>query len=781
MKIKSFILKISLIIFFSFSIIIFQNNVFAKKAEIIYPLKQISKLNCRFIEFSKLWDECKKEIPILKTKNYTKYIKQNWWYNEYTRLYTVLWWASYKYGWDVWNGWHIWVDIATAKWTPVYAIADWEVIKAQTDSILWTYISIKHKINWKIIISNYAHLSDSNVIIWNNIIVWQKIWEVWSTWNSTWNHLHFQIDLDTSFHPFYYNYKKCPFSYYRISEEWLCINELSNNTLDPLLFLETSWAILNQISIKVVESKNTENINDLSIFDKIVYYWYNKSDIKKVQEVFKNLWLYTWVISWLYKDIEKFILAFQISKWIIKNENSRWAWWFWPKTSYYAKKSYLSYLDNKVQFSKITKTKIKTKKISRKNILTRAQIEKREIDSFLRRYKIKLKFNTPWSNIKLNTSETIELQILNKIWKPFLGNTPWKISFIIDEKIVNIFPKRIFNFADWKRNIKIFWKKEGVTKLYIKIWKVTIKTIDINIYSPNRKIYLQGWKIYWKNKVILWEENKGVVLFKDKNNSSLIKIPFEWIYKIKASGNNLICIKKWNYEYIKKIYKTKKCTRSEYKNELLFKYEDTVWWLLIYNQKILNKNSSIKITNNYNSKNISELKMFVYNPKWLDKNYIYIDEIIDLLWKWVLNWINKWYFLQDRVLTKKHILDWIENMLFLMKKSKNALDKQLEIERRLIVLWVERKYKDRNHILSRKDLLNIVYWFLIFDNNEKDWYNNYIDILKDKETSFKIKSIFDKNITWKDRFGKKYFRPTKETTRWEWAFLLYEILKNFNK
>ena len=103
--------------------------------KIVYPLQEVSKLDCRFENFSDLSSNCKQKLPILKTKDYKKYSEKNGGYNDYTRYYTVLWWASYKYGWDVWNGWHQWTDIATAEWTPVYSMADWKVITAE--SAIW--------------------------------------------------------------------------------------------------------------------------------------------------------------------------------------------------------------------------------------------------------------------------------------------------------------------------------------------------------------------------------------------------------------------------------------------------------------------------------------------------------------------------------------------------------------------------------------------------------------------------------------------------------------------
>jgi len=48
-----------------------------------------------------------------------------------------------------------------------------------------------------------------------------------------------QIDLETRSSPAYYNYNTCPYSYYKITEEGVCFDELQRITVDPLLFLET--------------------------------------------------------------------------------------------------------------------------------------------------------------------------------------------------------------------------------------------------------------------------------------------------------------------------------------------------------------------------------------------------------------------------------------------------------------------------------------------------------------------------------------------------------------
>ena len=214
-------------------------------SKIVFPLFEISELSCRFKDFSTLSNDCKIIIPTLISKYHQKYLTKNKGYNDITRIYTILWWASYWKWWDTWKWGHLGLDIATSKWTPVYAIADGEVIIAKTDLALWKIITIKHNINWNILFSNYWHLSEIFIKKWDKVNVGNKIWEVWSTGNSNWNHLHFQIDKDTPFHPYYYDYNKCPHSYFDIMEKGICFDELKKNTIDPIVFFEKYWTNIN--------------------------------------------------------------------------------------------------------------------------------------------------------------------------------------------------------------------------------------------------------------------------------------------------------------------------------------------------------------------------------------------------------------------------------------------------------------------------------------------------------------------------------------------------------
>lgn len=758
----------------------------ATSDKVIYPLKQISKLECRFNDFADLSSECKQDLPILNTIDYTKYATLNWGYNDFTRLYTVLWWWSYKYWWDVWYGGHIWTDIATAKWTPVYSMADWKVIKAKNDVMEWNYISIEHTIKWKKIVSSYMHLSKMEVNVWETISVWEKIWEVWSTWNSTWNHLHFQIDLDTTaIHPFYYGYNSCPYSYYKITEEWICFNELAQNTVDPLLFLETQWAVLDSISTRSIPTvninKNTNtttntSTDDLSIFDRTVYVWYSDSDIRKVQEIFKKIWVYNWDINWKYEDIIDSIIAYQISKNLITNKYADWAWWFGPKTRYQTKQDYLNYLADGSQTTNIQvvyDTKVETLKISKVNLMTREEIEKREVEDFLKFHNIELNFTNPGWNIPKDWTEILKLSITDRKGKAFKWEMPWGMTFVVNTEKVSVFPEKLFYFTDWKRDIQVSWIKEWTTNLYVKIWNEIVKSIPLKVFNSKVAIYPTSSKILSASRTILWWKQTWVVAFKDANDRYLINLRYWSTYNLKASGDNKICIKSWNIKDIKKIYSTT-CNDEDFKNEANFTYDDTVWWILVFDYKATSKNLSIVVKNNYDNVVLSEKKLTVMNPKWLANTYAYKNEVVNMLEQWITTWINKWYFLEDRWLAQRDALVWIENALIKIKTKVYDNQTNKIIASNLNDINKEKQTASKINTISRLDFLNLSYKYLVLDK-DISWKKSYKDI--DDVTSNKLAKIFDEQTTWKDQFGQSYFRPTTIITRWEWAFLLSKTLE----
>lgn len=202
----------------------------------VYPFDRIAKPACRYSPWGTLDDGCKMALPRITGADYGKFKDDK----EYRRIYSVLWGATYNYGWDVGFGSHGGVDIATAQGTPVRSIGDGEVVSAGWQSGWGNVVAIKHTLaDGKSIYSNYAHLSKTSVTKGATVKAGSVIGEVGNTGNSYGNHLHFQIDVTNQAHPYYYvtcGKGKDPMV---IVNQGLCRDFLTANTIDPIAFLES--------------------------------------------------------------------------------------------------------------------------------------------------------------------------------------------------------------------------------------------------------------------------------------------------------------------------------------------------------------------------------------------------------------------------------------------------------------------------------------------------------------------------------------------------------------
>ena len=777
-------------------------NAWNASTKLVYPIQEMSKLECRFTKFSELTKDCIRDLPILKTKDYTKYIKKDGWYNEYTRIYTVLWGSSYKYWWDVWNGWHGGTDIATAEGTPVYAIADGKVINAKYMPGWGNNVSIEHEIDGKKIVSNYSHLSKINATYWKTIKANTKIWEVGNTGNSFWNHLHFQIDLDTPFHPYYYDYSKCPYSYSQISESDICFNELKSNTLDPLAFLESNWAILSKVSYTNTtlntSNDSTDTSSDVSnsniVLPKILYSYVHmdsdKENIKELQRVFKEMWIYEWSKSWNYNDLKQSLIAYQIEKWVIDNEKSEGAGYFWPKTRTQAQTDYIDFAstgtkqDNPINFvstrfdgsSSDTKSEItndiEVEKISRTQILTREEIEQREIEWFRRDFEIDLKFENSMWNIWIWEKQIIKFTINKDNGRPFKWRTPSDITIETDASIVKVFPDTMYQFTDWKRDIDVTGLKKWVTELKVKMWDTVLKTFKVNVFNGSAKIYPTYGSVLSAKKIVTWESKTGFVVMKDVNGTNIMNLKFEGEYTVTSDSDTTFCMKKTDLKNIRNSLKNK-CNSSDYEESITFDYDDTASGILVFDYKVGNENSSIKLVNPETTKSMSEKRLLITAPKWLWDDYEYSYEVTTLLKKGIVDGISGWYFLEEKNLSQYDAYNWIENTLVELKKSTDSVGKQEEIQTR--INSIARTKTSKYDYLTRKAFLEKAAQMLVFDDSFPEVTIKYKDL--DTTQNAMANLVFDSENTWKDKFGENYYRPKETITRGEWAYLISRVLE----
>jgi len=231
---------------------------------LVYPLYQVSTLECRTLERDSMPDSCKIKLPIIHNADYSTYVNEK----TYTDIYTTLWGAPYE---DPWNqsAWaHYWVDIATAKWTPLYAIADWEVYSAWYNSAYGNVVKIKFKFNGEILFATYAHMNSISVEAGDVVTKWQQIWEVWNTGNVFWAlggyHVHFEIDKNNGWRPAY-AFSGCPELdkwHSEIIKNGYCRIQLFQYTKDPIAMLESVDAPYPGQAWETKENKPVKDDND---------------------------------------------------------------------------------------------------------------------------------------------------------------------------------------------------------------------------------------------------------------------------------------------------------------------------------------------------------------------------------------------------------------------------------------------------------------------------------------------------------------------------------------
>ena len=227
----------------SFSTIIFWNwTATPNNQELVYPLQEVSTLECRTEAWDSLTQSCKIQLPIIAWANYKNYISNT----TYTDIYSVLYGGNYHSGWNV-NEWsHYGVDIATAKWTPLYAIADGKVYYAWEQAGYGNVVKIEFVYQGMRYFAIYGHMSAINVKEWDTVTRGQKIWAVGNSGVTMWAmggyHVHFEIAKWDTWRPVYAFYGCADYknSGIEVINNGLCRTEMFARTVDPIAFLE--WA-----------------------------------------------------------------------------------------------------------------------------------------------------------------------------------------------------------------------------------------------------------------------------------------------------------------------------------------------------------------------------------------------------------------------------------------------------------------------------------------------------------------------------------------------------------
>lgn len=161
-------------------------------------------------------------------------------------------WTYISWDYSEWTGSHPAVDIVPeTKNQEIFAPLDGIAFKTWEDGAYGKYIVIEHKnvphpddmSKTTTLYSCFQHLSDVYVKDWQSLKEWDSIGRTGNTWNSFWEHLHFQIDrVEAPFHAYW------PFTGAEVREAgttfswgvniWLGKEKARMYTVNPLVYLD---------------------------------------------------------------------------------------------------------------------------------------------------------------------------------------------------------------------------------------------------------------------------------------------------------------------------------------------------------------------------------------------------------------------------------------------------------------------------------------------------------------------------------------------------------------
>ncbi len=595
-----------------------------------YPLKEVSKpiWSCKFANWNTLGKDCKMMLPKLKPEDYKKYVNNL----TYRRIYSVLWASSYKYWWDQWYWSHEWVDIATSLWTPVYSIWNWKVVYAWTRKWRWKVIVIRHKVKWKYFYSVYAHLYRIFVSFWQ-IVKWnQKIWEVWHSWNSIWNHLHFQIDLNQSIsqHPrWFWNCAKWK-SIMSITNNTYCLKELKEHTIDPLKFLATNWAVINT---NITEKQ--KSIIQMSRKNMISYEEIRKQMLREFLKIhkfsfyFNNAWVY-YIWKYWYFNIKLTDRKWKNYKNILP----------WDLKIIYDKKYFSSFYPRTL---KIVSWKRKVTFLPKKTWVTFVTIKLWDIVIYQRSIRI----------ISLNqTIEPSHWEIITIPRKIYKSDPAWWINIFQDKGYLNLINVPfLWKYVLTSENKTVVFCKVPNKIKYLNYFKCSAHNISdhINFTYKDTIAWLLVFKFFsnsWKPTKLIIKDNKWNIISKSNklyfHNIRFTNYKSNYQKEAKEACSHWLCLNLVNRWYLTI---NKKLSKYDMKNLLRNV-------LLLFNNKI-SINTSVSEKFQYITR--KEFVINVIKLLWLKiKNYNKITAYIDTRnqsneFKNIINYLTKlWFRWKDR-------------------------------------------------------------------------------------------------------------------------------------
>ena len=309
-----------------------------------------------------------------------------------------------------------WNFIVTAYYTPLA----WQV-KYST----WSYES-ERKLNGWWNTANWNKPSPGTIAAPKNYEFWTKIqldwiwvWVVQDRGGSIVNsgdkwHLHDRLDI---WMWYWDEWRERTYAWWVRTVKWMIVD---SSTPVKVNFEDNSKFVSESPVLASNPSSALAKYNSLYVSAENP----NSEDVKTLQNLLKEVNLYSWDINWDFSSIKDTLINFQIENWIISSRNSEQAWYFWKKTYEAFKNKFwenfeLVWKDKKqevVLYSSDKEIKSPTETIQKNDeILTSAEKERLKIvrDNFLNN--TKTKFN--WNEISLQNYITTTKNVLNDYLK----------------------------------------------------------------------------------------------------------------------------------------------------------------------------------------------------------------------------------------------------------------------------------------------------------------------------------------------------------------------------
>lgn len=242
-----------------------------------------------------------------------------------------------KYGlWKKWTGTHHGVDLILPKNTPIVSFIDGKVVRIKKwdgkKKNEWNCVVIESVIDGEKYFLAYEHLEKINVSLYQEVKKDDIIWTCGSTWNSTTEHLHFQIDKENApYHPYWWANDT--------------VETINKYCIDGWDFLRKYYKKNNQTNTTNWEnnSNNSTNNNSENNDDflwNLIWNLDNNNSSTNYIDFFKNAWILKWDNGNLYLDSPltryqiALILYRMYKKWLLKWENKNCSYNFTDTKKY---------------------------------------------------------------------------------------------------------------------------------------------------------------------------------------------------------------------------------------------------------------------------------------------------------------------------------------------------------------------------------------------------------------------------------------------------------------